>query len=417
MKKYRSYIIFLACMMGFVLFILIMAPKPMNWSDSFSRIDTIPYGTYILYEKIRVLFPGKAITEIKKSLYDIKDLELFRNTNYLLINNKIELNDYETEKLLEFVSKGNTAFISVMSFDGALGKKLKIKTDYNIIFNEKEFTREKIIVKKEYKKIIKRKSTLNFVNRRLKKPGGYIYSDLSQSLVMGVYFSSFNKKGARILGINENGKPNFIKLPHGNGHFILSSVPYAFGNYNMLKDSNWNYAFRALSYLPDQNTLWDEYYKASRVMIRSPLRYILNQESLTWAYYCGIGTLFLFIIFHARRRQRIIPVIKPLENTSLEFVKLVGRLYFLRKDNKNLAHKMITYFFDHIRTWYNIDSYHYSSEMIEHFSQKTNIPRDKIEKLFKVIDVIQKSDKVSDEELIVLNKMFDEFLIDTNFTE
>jgi len=51
----------------------------------------------------------------------------------------------------------------------------------------------------------------------------------------------------------------------------------------------------------------------------------------------------------ARRRQRIIPEIKPVKNASLEFVESIVELYWRRRDNGNLGQKISKQFREHVR--------------------------------------------------------------------
>jgi len=59
-------------------------------------------------------------------------------------------------------------------------------------------------------------------------------------------------------------------------------------------------------------------------MVRTPLKYILSQESLKWAYYILIVSIIVYIIFQGKRKQRVIPLIPPLKNTTLEFVRIIA---------------------------------------------------------------------------------------------
>ena len=120
----------------------------------------------------------------------------------------------------------------------------------------------------------------------------------------------------------------------------------------MLKD-NADYVANAFSYLGDKDVYWDNYKKSGLVVINSPMRFILNQESLRWAYYLGMIGLLIFVVFKAKREQRIIPVIKPLENSSIEFAKAVGGLYYEHRDFTDLIFKKINYFLEHIRSHYS----------------------------------------------------------------
>ncbi len=140
------------------------------------------------------------------------------------------------------------------------------------------------------------------------------------------------------LGTNRTGKVNFIGIRHGLGKIYFHTQPLVFTNYHLI-NGNVGYASKVLSYLPIQKTVWDNYYKLDRYVNDSPMRYILSQAPLQAAYYLLLLTLLLYLVVESKRRQRVIPVLKPLENRSLQFVKTMGGLYFRQKNNTNLAQK------------------------------------------------------------------------------
>ena len=57
-------------------------------------------------------------------------------------------------------------------------------------------------------------------------------------------------------------------------------------------------------------------------------RQILQSQALKWAFYMTLISLILFVIFRGKRTQRIIPVIDPLKNATLDFTKTIGDLYY-----------------------------------------------------------------------------------------
>ena len=65
--------------------------------------------------------------------------------------------------------------------------------------------------------------------------------------------------------------------------------------------------------------------------------------------------ILLFMIFTARRRQRVIPVIREPENKSLEFTELIGTLYYQKKDHADLVHKKFIYFAEELRREIQVD--------------------------------------------------------------
>jgi len=81
--------------------------------------------------------------------------------------------------------------------------------------------------------------------------------------------------------------------------------------------------------------------------------------------------MILFVLFEMKRRQRIIPVIAPLRNTTLDFVQTVGNVYFNQRDNKNIAIKKITYFLEFVRSNFFLSTSNMNDEFIEALSKKT----------------------------------------------
>lgn len=51
------------------------------------------------------------------------------------------------------------------------------------------------------------------------------------------------------------------------------------------------------------------------------------------------GALTFYTVFESKRRQKFIPIIPPLHNSSLDFTETVGLLYFNKSDHSNLAEK------------------------------------------------------------------------------
>jgi hypothetical protein len=186
-------------------------------------------------------------------------------------------------------------------------------------------------------------------------------------------------------------------------------MPLAYTNYNMLYRQNAQYISKTLSYLPVQHTYWHEYYKDFKAEPQTPLRYIISQPALKWALYLSLGALVLFIAFEAKRKQRIIPVIKPLTNTTLEFTETVGRLYFQYKDHKNIADKKITYFLDYLRTHFYVKTIEIDDSLYSKLADKTGIDKIEITKLFELITMISNKRNVSEEDLLTLNSQIEQF--------
>jgi len=230
---------------------------------------------------------------------------------------------------------------------------------------------------------------------------------------MDLRFSSFDTLNTTVLGTNSKGNVNFIKTKFGKGEFLLSTVPLAFTNYNLLYGGNKEYIENALSYLPIADVIWDEYYKVGRLESNNPLRFILGTKALKWAYFTMLIFAILFIIFKGKRTQRIIPIIPPLKNTTVEFVDTVGRLYYQKGDHKDLAMKRIMYFMEHLRSKYHVNTNEIDVDFFHYLSNKTGIEQKEIERIFKFLNWIKEKPLVNEMELHKCNELIELFYTKT----
>src|SRR5690606_995155 len=146
----------------------------------------------------------------------------------------------------------------------------------------------------------------------------------------------------------------------------------------------------AMSYLPGQNLYFDSYTKYFNSYYgdaeqKSDLGWFLEQSAFKWAWYWALFFMLLFIVFNAKRRQRIVQVIKPLSNTTVEFVKTISNLYYETQDHKNLVHKKITYFLEKVRTDYNLDTSLLDEEFIDRLAAKSGKKKEQVAKLINLI--------------------------------
>jgi hypothetical protein len=371
----------------FVIIILVevFSPKEPDWSMSFSRYSKEPYGNYLLYNFMKTLFPQKKITTLHDPLYvSLKDKK-YKYYNYFLLNDKCVFDELDSRELLKFVSDGNNAFIAANIFLETDNRKLADGLG---------------IESARYSRMIT-DMRVRFVNSRLNNRGYTLKQEGG-----AYYFSKFDKKRTTILSINERNDPVYIRVKYGRGFFYLSSVPLAFTNYCIVSPES-DYPFTALSYLPAFNTMWDEFYKIGRLEAQTPLRFILNREPLRWAYILGLITITLVIISGAKRKQRIIPVIPPVINSTLEFVTTVGSLYYQNKDHKNIAQKKISHFLDHIRSRLFLDTREQNDAFFTKLASKTGLTFEEIQKTFLYIENIQNKERVTGRELAAVNSNID----------
>jgi hypothetical protein len=390
-KKNKKFIAFLIFSFALLVLIKLSTPEPLDWKYSFSKEDKIPLGSFILFEILPDIFPKKNIQTAEFPIYNIlKDKQYSeKKSNYIFINQSFFPDELDTQHLLEFVEEGNSVFAAAMNLTGPLADSLGINIAYS--FNDAAYLK------------------INFTNENLKREDDYWFDES-----MGYYsFTLFDTANTVVLGADANFNTNYIKINRGNGNFYLSSLPAVFTNYALINEEENDYIFKALSHLSNNDIIWDEYYKIGKSRASTPLRFILSDVSLKWAYIVLICSVILYIIFFGRRRQRIIPLVVPLKNTTLQFVETVGGLYYQQGDHKNISEKKITYFLDFIRSKYFVKTNKIDEETIEKITLKSGLPKILIKKIFGYIFYIKSLEKVSEAELNKLNSLIENFLTET----
>ncbi|MEJ2053307.1 MAG: hypothetical protein P8X42_05250 [Calditrichaceae bacterium] len=361
-----------------------------DWRYSFSRNDKIPFGSYVLYEIINGFFPNQSIDVSDQSFYAAYDSINYAGSNYIIINREFNPDITDTIELLYYVSIGNSLFISAEQISGIFADSLDLKLSFYINASDTTF--------------------LNLSNPDLhaEKPYTFLGRQISSC------FSGFDTLNTTILGNGVNGKVNFIKVNFYGGQIYLHTEPLVFTNYNILKSKNMDYYAKVFSYLPLQKTIWDEYYKITKVEARSPLRYILNRKPLKWAYFVGLFSILILFVIGVKRKQRIIPVYEPPVNDSLTFVETIGRLYYQNRDHKNLLNKKIQFFLEYIRSKYFIETDLNSDTFEEKLIAKSGVDAQRVERLINAIKAVNIRQSIHEKDLHKINEQILNFKKETS---
>lgn len=393
--------LFIAVLIGIVV-TEIVRPKPLNWRPSYTASSKIPFGCFVLFNELPSLFPNQEIASVDESLFNLLyNKEKSGKSNYLMINNGIDLDEQEYDELLEYASEGNDVFIASSYFDMYLSDTLNLRVDARYTIQEDtvelSFTNNKF-------KGDPYLFTKGMYNRH------FISVDTLNTTILGhISFSGDDLFDDNLEDGEVKTKPNFIKVKFGKGNFYLNSTPLAFTNFYML-GGNQEYVANAFSYLKDKEIVyWDNYKKTGRVIINSPLRFVLNQTALKWAYYLTIVGILLFYIFRTKRQQRIIPVIEPLQNSSVEFAQTVGSLYYQHKDYTNLIAKKLNYFLEYIRSQYYLDTTTINEKTAKDLAAKSGKPLTEVKALLDFIKHLKNKQHHSEHDVIELNKKITAF--------
>ncbi|MFW6224773.1 MAG: hypothetical protein ACOC4B_00730, partial [Bacteroidota bacterium] len=123
---HKIYIYSILILGLFILLVLVehYAPKPINWDYHFSASKKIPYGCKVLKDMLPKVFYDKEITTNNQSLYPNLNVDEPDKTNLVFITRFFNLTSLDCNALLNYVEKGNHAFISAIHFDGPFADTL-----------------------------------------------------------------------------------------------------------------------------------------------------------------------------------------------------------------------------------------------------------------------------------------------------
>jgi hypothetical protein len=458
----RWYLLGLLALFGAYVALEYYRPKPLDWTPTLSNKDKIPYGTFALYDVLPQLLRTEAVESVRLPVYnqffDADEPEATepdndtdepradttavapadtaaptpdsvakpaesspaaaepepadrtaaaeaptpslpqQRTNYLFINNFFNVSKAEAQALLAFAAAGNDVFITASYIGGRYDNFLTDSLGVQFVEADSSVVRSGLRARDSVR--------IHLLNPALSRVGLSLPADAARTRL-----AVQAGRAGTTLAADQQGRAVLIRLNHGRGHFYLCSVPLAFSNYYVLQPRSRPFALAALSYLPAGRPVWwDEYQKQGRVGEQSVMRVVLAHESLRTAYYLLLATTLLFVLVEARRRQRIIPVLKALPNTTLLFTRTVAGLYRQGNNHGRIAEKKVGLFLDYLRTRFHEPTPDLSDVAFrERLSQKAGLPPARVEELVRLINQARTAPVVNDQQLLTLSRAIHDF--------
>lgn len=392
MKTFSPYYFLIGCLCV----LMASCGDKMNKRVTLWRGDKIPYGTYYAFNNLHYFFTDATI-ETSSASPETFSVDDETSSAYIIVGHNMMPSERELRAILDYVYAGNKLFISALEIGENLLDSFALKATKYSYFEPPDSMSIKL------KDEVKNDSV------------SFAYPGFS----LENHFTGMDSSYTHVLGTNKFGKPNFIKITYdGGGEVMLHLAPAAFTNFFLLHKENKKYYDLAISAIPDSvsNVMWDDYYRShingndiSKKSSFSKLQELLKNEALRWAFWLTLLLFLLIYLFESKRKQKIIPVLSKPSNNSLDFVQTVGQLYYQRRDNKNLAQKMVTHFLAHIRNTYNMSTAELTPEFEQRLAFKTGYPAEEIKDILYNIKQVEDMPSVSDDELLALNNKLDKF--------
>lgn len=361
-------------------------------TPKYSYRDKEPMGSFIAYHYVCNLFEN-GIAGIKTKSFSNQWYENDQEKSvYLLIAKNVFLSKLDISYLLNYVSNGNTVFVSSEYIDQELLDTLGINmyVDYTTFMGISEYRLEK------------KDTWVSLADKQISsgKKYGLFWLPFEN------YFYDYDPSGIQVIGVNENRKANMIVLNHGNGKFIFHAAPAVFSNYFLLKPGNTEYLENIFSYFNPaaKSVYWDNYYRLHTGTEEFSITgFFKKSPALYPAFLLTLSLLLLFIAFGGKRKQRFVPEKNLPVNSTVNYTETIGRLYLQKKDNKNISQKMITYFLEFVRNNYFLNTNQLNNDFVSALSRKSGVTELKVNNLLQLIQEISEAENVSDLKLLELH--------------
>lgn len=444
MKSSRNFLF--AMLVLFVLFCLLQVnlPKKFVWSPTFSHVDKQPLGCFVFDSVLTQSLPnGYHVT--KKTFFQLDQEHAKEKISVLMVVDQQDLKQLDVKYLCNIARRGGKVMVVASSSldDGRnadtvvvdeLERTFKVRIEDGLYFSLRGIlaglkahdndmydtiywnNRETMYAAQSYRMFYNMVGGTLFVDsvpkvKRLAytlSTAGYDYK--YDSLYVGDFtrFDTIVDKKERIERIDTfaiKKIPVAVSVPYGKGEVIFVSSPLLFTNYGMLEGNTFVYIFRLMSYLADLPVYRTEAYVETDAMLvaeQSPFREFIKRPPLRWALYLALLGVVLFMIFTARRRQRGIPIMSKPANRSLEFIQLIGTLYYQRKDHVDLVRKKFKLFAEELRKTAGVDISDVNTDDREYLllAEKTGMNSDRLKKVIRQIRLVLHSEgNISVEEM------------------
>ncbi|MFV0471658.1 MAG: hypothetical protein ACK5L7_06445 [Paludibacteraceae bacterium] len=397
-KTLKIFLVSLVGVIAFVILIESLRTQPMHWQQTYSLDYKNPFDLYVFEHEIPQLFQRKPPEIVKTDNYPYFKNKNRPVANYIIIKHGIYS---ETDTLLlNEIKKGSSLFISAATIRQDFLDSIGVDTYYTGYGPE--------LLKIDTLK-------LSLLMRPLS----------ADTLKISSYFNEFvflkmDKKSTSILGVatypNGIEYPTFIKVAYGKGYIFLHNQPIVFTNYSLLnKNSSATYVAGLMSYLPKELPLvWLAKGQTTRTSkelenTTTPLSVIFRYPSLRMTWLIFLYGLLLFVLFSAKRRQRTIPIISPLQNTTVEFVQTISNLYFQDGNATNITEKKIIYFLDKVRNKYYLNTDIPDENFVRRLHSKSNKDIQLIKNIVYQINKFYKEKYANQDFLIHINKLMEDF--------
>ncbi len=414
----------LTCLLGLALLVCSACPR-VDWKETYRYNRKDPFDLYALHQ----LLNGRAEGLVRlEDSSDLARLDTVTGTNYLFVGNHPHYEAAAVTRLLDYVERGNTAFLAARVVPEDLAYHLFGDACYYEAFAESALTgpddrfptiQADSLIAYRYPS----GDSFHLVNVRYWEPALVYLNVINDRLLCDPTLDQ------QVLGSLDTNGVNFVRLGWGKGNFYFHANPVFFTNWFLVDSLQYRYAEAALSVIADGPVYWDEHHRRYRQPPRgSPpptdtrtytggrnlltgnqtLLYLQQHRGLALAWYTLLAGVVLFVVFRGRRRQRIIPVIAPRENSSRRLISSISHLLYKKGNHGALARRELSSLRGHL-------SHRFGIRWVEghpppgNLAERTGLPPEVVDEALARIRLVSTEESLTDDELLRFYRAIEPF--------
>ncbi|WP_116127659.1 DUF4350 domain-containing protein [Lewinella sp. IMCC34183] len=336
--------------------LLLFGCPSVDWYETYDHTGRQPFDLYALHELLAARPEG---LRLLRDSADLSLLDTVAGGTYVFVGHHPYYGEAAVTSLLDFVERGNTAFLAAEDIPEDLAYHLLGDACYYGAFEEDDLngTPARYPVVALDSLVAYRYPTgdsFHLVNIRYWEPNPVPLRTVSERLLCDPALD------IQVLGSLDTFGINFLRLGWGDGNFYFHANPVFFTNWFLMDSTAYRYPQSVLAALNPGPVYWDEYHRRYRndpTAADSPaarreytggrnllsgnqtLRYIQQRRELALAWYLLLAGVLLYVISRGRRRQRIIPVLPGRENSSRRLIDTISRLVHQKGNHAALAQR------------------------------------------------------------------------------
>ena len=402
MKSHGKFILVILLMLVAVVVIEYRMPRRFIWQPTFSHSDAQPFGCLVFDSVMKASLPN-GYTVDRRTLFQLFQDGVITHPKFykdsvatspksLVIITKEMIGEGTRDYILQLADEGNTVMVAT-TYLNEWADTLEFDFRWNNSFILSEVAGNNL-----------EKDTLKWVSD-MPKDSVYAQVPLWQSvypqMIERTLLLPDSVPHDNLLiykGTREGDsvcEPVAVSFSIGSGELILVSSPLLLTNYMTLDGNGSALQGRLMNRLKANPVIRTEAYMSVTAQEESsPFYVLLREPPLRWALYLTLLGILLFCVFTARRRQRVIPVVNKPQNRNLEFVKLIGTLYWQEHWNPGLLSKKLAYTEEEIRHHHarlSDDDLYFLNKVREAASGNHIVSDEELKIFIKELDRIQQS--------------------------